>query len=46
VTVASHAVNVLVTGAGAPQGLAFRSDGRLLLVDENSGNVAIATACS
>jgi hypothetical protein len=46
VDLASGAVSVLVTGAGAPQGLAFRPDGRLLLVDENSGNVAVATACA
>jgi len=46
VTIATGAVNVLVTGAGAPQGLTFRSDGSLLLVDENSGNVKVATACS
>jgi hypothetical protein len=45
VNLASRAVSVLVTGAGAPQGLAFRSDGHLLLIDENSGNVAVATAC-
>ncbi|HEX9338712.1 MAG TPA: hypothetical protein VF892_22635 [Pseudonocardiaceae bacterium] len=45
VNLASGAVSVLVTGAGAPQGLAFRPDGSLLLVDENSGNVAVATAC-
>jgi streptogramin lyase len=46
VNLASGAVNVLVTGAGAPQGLAFRPDGHLLLVDENTGNVAVATACA
>jgi hypothetical protein len=45
VNLASGAVSVLVTGTGAPQGLAFRSDGRLLLGDENSGNIAVATAC-
>ena len=45
VNLGSSAVSVLVTGAGAPQGLAFRPDGHLLLVDENSGNIAIATAC-
>jgi sugar lactone lactonase YvrE len=46
VNLAGGAVSVLVTGAGAPQGLAFRPDGHLLLVDENSGNVAVATACA
>jgi hypothetical protein len=46
VNLASRAVSVLVTGAGAPQGLAFRPDGHLLLVDENSGKVVVATACS
>lgn len=45
VNLASGAVSVLVTGAGAPQGLVFRPDGSLLLVDENSGNIAVATAC-
>jgi len=45
VNIATGAVSVLVTGAGAPQGLVFRSDGSLLLVDENSGNVAVAPAC-
>ena len=45
VNLASKAVSVLVTGVGAPQGLTFRSDGRLLLVDEDSGNVVVATAC-
>jgi outer membrane protein assembly factor BamB len=45
VNLAGSAVSVLVTGVGAPQGLTFRSDGSLLLVDENSGNVAVATAC-
>jgi len=45
VNLAGGAVSVLVTGAGAPQGLVFRSDGSLLLVDENSGNVVVAPAC-
>jgi len=42
---ATGAVNVLVTGAGAPQGLAFLSNGNLLLVDENSGNIVTAPSC-
>lgn len=46
VNIATGAVSVLVTGVGAPQGLVFRSDGSLLLVDENSGNVAVALACA
>lgn len=46
VNLATSTVSVLVTGAGAPQGLAFRSDGHLLLVDEDSGNVVVATACA
>jgi hypothetical protein len=45
VNLTSGAVNALVTGVGAPQGLVFRADGSLLLVDENSGNVAVAPAC-
>jgi streptogramin lyase len=45
VNLATGAVSVLVTGVGAPQGLVFRPDGSLLLVDENSGRVAVATAC-
>jgi streptogramin lyase len=42
---ATGAVSVLVTGAGAPQGLSFRPDGSLLLADENSGTIAIASSC-
>lgn len=43
---ATAAVSVLVTGAGAPQGLAFLPNGNLLVVDENSGTIAIAPACA
>jgi streptogramin lyase len=43
---ATGGVSVLVTGAGAPQGLAFLPSGKLLLVDENSGTIAIAPACA
>ena len=42
---ATAAVSVLVTGAGAPQGLAFLPNGSLLLADENSGTIAIAPSC-
>jgi sugar lactone lactonase YvrE len=42
---ATGAASVLVTGVRAPQGLAFLPGGRLLLVDESSGNVVIAAAC-
>lgn len=45
VNVASGAVSALVTGVGAPQGLVFRSDGSLLLVDEDSGKVAATASC-
>jgi streptogramin lyase len=43
---ATGAVSVLVTGAGAPQGLAFLPNGSLLVVDENSGTIAIAQSCA
>jgi streptogramin lyase len=46
VDLATGAVSVLVTGAGAPQGLVFQPSGSLLLVDESSGNIAIAQPCS
>jgi hypothetical protein len=40
------AVSVLVTGVGAPQGLAFLPDDGLLVVDESSGTIAIAQSCA
>jgi len=43
---ATGAVSVLVTGAGAPQGLAFLPNGSLLVVDENSGTIAVAQSCA
>ncbi|TMC04299.1 MAG: hypothetical protein E6J41_25265 [Chloroflexi bacterium] len=43
---ATGAVSVLVTGAGAPQGLTFLPNGGLLVVDESSGTIAVAQPCA
>ena len=45
VTLASGAVNTLVTGVSAAQGLAMRADGTFLVVDEGSGDIRVATGC-
>jgi streptogramin lyase len=45
VTLSSGTVNTLVTGVKAAQGLAMRADGTLLVVDEKSGDIRIATGC-
>jgi len=45
VTLSSGAVNTLVTGVKAAQGLAMRADGTFLIVDETSGDIRIATGC-
>ena len=45
VTLSTGAVNTLVTGVKAPQGLAMRADGTFLLVDEKSGDIRIAGGC-
>lgn len=45
VTLSSGAVNTLVTGVKAAQGLAMRADGTFLVVDETSGDIRIATGC-
>jgi streptogramin lyase len=45
VTLSSGAVNTLVTGVNAAQGLAMRADGTFLVVDETSGDIRVATGC-
>ena len=45
VTLSSGAVNTLVTGVKAAQGLAMRADGTFLVVDESSGDIRVATGC-
>lgn len=45
VTLSSGAVNALVTGVKAAQGLAMRADGTFLVVDEKSGDIRVATGC-
>jgi hypothetical protein len=45
VTLASGAVNTLVTGVKAAQGLAMRADGTFLVVDEKSGDIRVAMGC-
>jgi hypothetical protein len=45
VTLSSGAVNTLVTGVKAAQGLAMRADGTFLVVDEASGDIRVATGC-
>jgi hypothetical protein len=45
VTLSSAAVNTLVTGVKAAQGLAMRADGTFLVVDEKSGDIRIAMGC-
>lgn len=42
---ASGVQHVLVTGIGAPQGLALMRDGRLAIADSNRGVIALARAC-
>jgi hypothetical protein len=45
VTLSSGAVNTLVTGVKAAQGLAIRADGTFLVVDEASGDIRVAMGC-
>jgi hypothetical protein len=45
VTLSSGAVNTLVTGVKAAQGLAMRADGTFLVVDEASGDIRVAVGC-
>jgi hypothetical protein len=45
VTLSSGAVNTLVTGVKAAQGLAMRADGTFLVANQQSGDIRVATGC-